>query len=368
MKLHVLSENLQKKLGYVGRAVSQRNQMPILLNFLLEAKDGKLEVSGTDLEIGIKTEIPANIEEKGGITVPSKLFIELVNSLPQGKISLNKKDQTLEVVTPKIKSSFQTIPKDEFPELFKEKGQKIMTFKKDDLRKKLTPVVFAASSDLGRANLSGVLFKTEGKELVIVATDGYRLSLKKEQFETKEKEVKKILIPARVIREAILLKEEGEDIDVYMAKENNQIILSTKNTVLVGRLIEADFPNFERIIPQDFSTRVFFDREELLKAVKIASIFSRETANIIKLSLKKDTIVVSANMPSVGDNTIDVEAKLEGEENEIAFNAKYLLEFLGSIEENDLVFEMTGPLNPGVFKIKGDDSFLHLIMPIRVQE
>ena len=142
---------------------------------------------------------------------------------------------------------------------------------------------------------------------------------------------------------------------------------------MAGRLIEAEFPNYEKIIPSDFSTRVVTDREEFQKAVKTCSVFAREAANIVKLSLEKGSsskagkIVVSASAPSLGETSIDVEAVIEGEENEIAFNARYLLEFLGSVNPEKIIFEMTGPLTPGVFKLDDDKDFLHIIMPIRVQ-
>jgi DNA polymerase-3 subunit beta len=154
---------------------------------------------------------------------------------------------------------------------------------------------------------------------------------------------------------------------MYISQEHNQVLFEQGDTILLGRLIEAEFPNFAKIIPSDFSVSVSFDREELLKAVKICSVFARDSANIIKLSLAKDYITVSSGSSSVGENTVDVESVLSGEENEIAFNARYLLDFLGNIEEKELIFDMIGPLNPGVFKVKNDESFLHLIMPIRVQ-
>ena len=132
-------------------------------------------------------------------------------------------------------------------------------------------------------------------------------------------------------------------------------------------MIGAEYPDYQKIIPQAFETKVEVGREELLNAIKICSVFARETANIIKFTIKKDKIIVSANSPAVGEDNAEVEAKVSGEENEIAFNAKYLLDVLSIVNTEEMIFEMTGPLNPGVFKIKNDESFLHLIMPIRVQ-
>lgn len=268
----------------------------------------------------------------------------------------------------KTKSSFQTIQATEFPKLYEEKGELLASIKLTELRKDASLVVFSASTDTVRPALSGILMKSEGEGFLFVGTDGYRLSLKHHAGATggslSEQE---LLVPARVLREVLSLKEIDEDISLYVAKNSNQVIFEQKDFLLIGRLIQGDFPKYEKIIPTDHGSQLSFDREELLKAVKICSIFAREAANIVKLTLQKDKVIVSSQTQSLGENTVDVEATLVGEENEIAFNAKYLVDALSNIDKETLVFEMAGPLNPGVFKIKDDTTFLHLIMPIRVQ-
>lgn len=376
MKLHVLSENLQKRLPFVSHAISNKSQLPILLNFYLEVIEGRFKIHATDLEIGIEIEVPANIEEAGGVTVPAKVFSELIATLPAGKITLQTTGTTLEVLSSKTRSVFQTIPKDEFPKLYEEKGEEVMVIKKDSLQEDFGKVVFAASVDTGRPALSGILIKKDEKEketsFILVATDGYRLSLKNHQSDIVQRSQKAldkpILIPQRVIREVIGMKQDAGDISMFVSSSSNQVLFSQNDTTLVGRLIDADFPNYERIIPFDFGTKVVFDKEELQKAVKVCAIFARETANIVKLTFQKDKITVSANTPNIGENSVEVEAKLQGEENAIAFNARYLLDLFSNVTQNDMTFEMSGPLNPGVFKVKDDSTFLHLIMPIRVQE
>lgn len=369
MKVNILSENLQKKLPFLNRAVSPRAQLPILLNFLIEAKEGKLKISSTDLEIGIKIEIPANVEEEGVLAIPAKSFSELISSLPaEEKITLVHKEGNLEVKTKSTKSLFQTAPKEDFPSLYEEKGEKLTTFQSDNFKKEASSIVFAASVDAGRPALSGILIKKEKTGFLFVATDGFRLSLKHNLSKISKQEMEEsLIIPARVFREVMSLKQENGDVEFFVSKKNNQVLFFEEGAVLVGRLIDAEFPNFEKIIPANYLTKAIFDKEELHKAVKIASIFARDSANIIKLSLNKDKILVSANTPSVGENVVEVESKLEGEETEIAFNAKYLLDLFSNIEGEEMIFETTGPLNPGVFKIQGDSSYLHLIMPIRVQ-
>ncbi len=367
MKVTFLSENLQKKISFLNHAVSVRGQLPILSNFLLEAKGGKLYISATDLEIGISTSIPVNVEKEGKITVPAKNFSDLLLNLGNQKITLTQEGEALKLTGEKIKASFQTMPAEDFPKLYEEKGEELTEIKKEDIEEYFQKVVFSAASESTRPALSGILIEKDKDKVTLVATDGYRLSLQKNVFGTKEKLEKALVVPSRIIRELMLIKEESGGIKIYVSGKNNQILFSQGETILVGRLIEAEYPEYEKIIPADFSTKAEVNREELLNAIKICSVFARETANIIKLSIEKNKIVVSANSPSVGEDSVDVEAKVTGEENEIAFNAKYLLDALSAIDKEELVFEMTGPLNPGVFKIKEDNSFLHLIMPIRVQ-
>ncbi len=369
MKIAFLAENVQKKLSFAMHAVSSRSQLPILTNLLLEAKKGELIISATDLEIGIIIKTNSNVEEEGSVTVPAKTFFDLLSTIGKGKVSLVSKDKNMELKTERIKTVFQTSPTEDYPKIIEKKGALLSVVEPDIIKKDLSSVVFAASQDTGRPALSGVLMEKEGSGLVVVATDGFRLSLKRNlKINIDNKIEKPFLIPSRVIKELISMSGEGEDIKIYTSEESSQVIFEQKDITLVGRLIEADYPAYEKILPVDYSTTAVFDREEFLDAIKVCSVFARETANIIKISIEKEKMVLSANTPSVGENSVDVSVHLSGEENEIAFNARYLLDLFSCIETNDVVFEMTGPLNPGVFKIKDDKTFLHLIMPIRVQE
>ncbi|MDO8583110.1 MAG: DNA polymerase III subunit beta [bacterium] len=377
MKVSLLSENLQKKILFVNHAISTRSQLPILLNFLIEAKDGKLSISATDLEIGIIAEIPAKIEEEGVVTIPAKTFSELISATSSGKITLETSEEGLVLKGDKIKTVFQTSPSEDFPKLYEEKGQQILVLGKETIEKDFSKVVFSASPDSERPALSGVLIKEESDGFLLVATDGYRLSLKKQalknvkkNLEGKVQELISMLIPSRVIRELIQMGKdsEGGDVAAFASKEKNQIIFICADITLIGRLIEAEFPKYEKIIPTEFSTKTVFDRQEIQKAIKSGYVFARQTAGIVKISVGKEKIVVSANAPSVGENTIEISAKTTGEENEIAFNARYLLDFLSNTDSETLSFEMNGPLNPGVFREIEDPSYMHLVMPIRVQQ
>lgn len=367
MRAVFLSDNLKDHLSFLNQAVSQRATLPILTNFLIETKKGKIIFSATDLEIGIRVEIPANIEEDGAITVLAKTFSDLISSLPDDKITIETKNGSLSVSSKRVKTVFQTTDPSEFPKLYEEKGEEVATLTQGSIEKDLRSVVFAASQDQSRPVFSGVLIKPEKDGLLMVATDAHRLSLRKSNsLKTKKGALlKEIIVSARAIK-ALLSGKATEEILVYVSNKNNQVVFASGERTLVGRLLEGEFPAYEKIIPSDFSVKTEFDKNEMEGALKISSIFARDSANIVRLSIMKDRITVSSS-GALGQNSVDVEAKSQGEENEIAFNARYVLDLMSNIDSEKVIFEMSGPLNPGVFKIQ-DTSFLHLIMPIRVKD
>lgn len=372
MKILVLSENIQKKISFLTHAVSSKSQLPILQNILLEASKNTLKAIATDLEIGIEIQIPAVIEEEGAVAIPAKTFIELISSLSTDKIQLETKENILIVTTSKTKSEFATMAKDEFPQLYEEKGEQSIKLKTQDIKKEFGRIVFATSTDPSRIELSGILFSLEKKgshtELSLVATDGYRLSLSRLEIKEEIQQEESVLIPSRVVKEVLSLKEEGEWIEMYISRKQNQILIAAPEVVIVGRLLEGQFPKYERIIPTEYASRVILDKEELLKAVRTSAIFAREGTNVVQLNIQKEKMTVVAKSSSVGESVVDVDIQLTGDDNTISFNVKYLLDVLSVVSEKELVLEMVGPLSPGAFKIVNDPSFLHIIMPVRTQE
>lgn len=369
-KITVLSSNLKNGISFANHAISSKSQLPILLNFLLSAKEGYLTISATDLEIGIIIKIPAKVEEEGDVSISAKTFVDLISNIDQEKINLELKENVLLLKAEKLKTSFPTLIASEFPKLYETKGEKQGEFKKEELEKEIQRIVFSSAGDSGRPALAGVLVRkdSEGK-LIIVATDGYRLSLKEGFSEKAEKgERVDLLIPSRVVKEVIGVKQEDELVKLYVAREGNQVIFECGDAMIVGRLIDAEYPDYQKIIPDESTTKAIFDKGHAQAAVRACSVFAREAANIVKMGIGNGKITFSASASSVGENEVEVEAKTTGEENEIAFNARYLLEFFSVIDAEEISFEMTGPLNSGVFRVVGDNSYLHLIMPIRITD
>lgn len=372
MKLTCLQENLSRGLATVSRSVASRPQLPVLANILLATDKGRLKLSTTNLETSITIWLGAKVEKDGAITVPARILTEFVSTLPADKIELEIEENRLSVSCGGYFARFHGLAASEFPPLPFVEGKEGTILPEEKLRQAIAQVVFAAASDEARPVLTGVLLRFAKKGIDLVATDGYRLSVKKIKADLAADLVgqEQLIVPARALAEvARSLPETGEKADLRLSvtEEANQAIFVTPDAQIVTRLLEGEFPDFAKIIPAEHQTEAILDREELTKAVKMAAIFARESANIVRLSFGKDEATVSANTAQVGENKSSLAAKVTGKPDQIAFNSRYLLDYLGSIVSEELSFEMSGSLSPGVFHPQGDETFLHLIMPVRVQ-
>jgi DNA polymerase-3 subunit beta len=374
MKLSVLQENFSKGLSIITRTVATRIQLPVLANVLLLTDKGRLKLSATNLETGVNFWIGAKVEKEGAISVPAKILSEFVSSLPADKVNIEAKESVLRIDSGPHHGEFVGLPAGEFPSIPTLSGKPAFEFEPKILSEAVFQVAFSAAQDETRPVLSGVLLQVKGNDLVMVATDGYRLSFKK-LVEAKgiveAKEFKKgVIIPAGTLMEVGRLvsdKSTEGKLGLTFTLEANQVIFSTPEFEVVSRLIEGQFPDFEKILPEKGLTKVVADKEEFLRAAKIASIFARESANVIRLEVEKNQLRLSANTAQVGSNLSDVEAKVEGEGGKIAFNSRYLLDFLNSTNAESVKLEISGPLNPGIFTPSDDSTYLHVIMPVRVQ-
>ena len=380
MKLRIPQEDFTKALSIVGRFVASKPSLPVLGNILLAVEDKQLKLAATNLEMGINFWLPAEIIEEGAVTVPAKVLTEFVSSLSPKTVELVLKDQILHLSCGSFEANINGISASEFPSLPKVSGEPTLKLPAQVFSQALPGVCFAAAPDEGRPVLTGVLtdFKDEG--ILLVATDGYRLSKKLVKVAKKEKIFKgkmKLIIPARTFLEVSRIvgemgTKEEEDLKVVVTKDQNQIIFVFDKIEVSSRLIEGSFPDFNKVIPTESKTKVEVETEELSHAVRVASIFAKDSANIIRLLLEpKVGITLSANTKEVGDNVSKVEAKVSGEKMEIAFNSRYILDFLANVGTQMLALEFSGSLSPGVFypllKEGIDKTFLHLIMPVRVQ-
>lgn len=368
MHFVVLKENLMKALSVVGRSISVKPQLPILSYVLIQAKETQLTIHATNLEIGTKFILPAKVEKDGEIAVPGKLLIEFISSLAADKVECIVKDSILIVTAKHTKASFATITAADFPP-FPHVPDEQKTLPLTVLKDSVARVGFASSTDETRPVLTGIRVRLNQKELSLAATDGYRMSLERVVLPKPFEEYQTIL-PARTFTEVVRIAAEmkAEEVGFTMLAGKNQVVFTLPQVQIFSRLIDGEFPNIEKIIPATCKTKVVVDKEGLLQSVKTASLFARGAANIIKMKIEKEGIRLSANAPQIGDDEDFIDAKVEGEPVEVAFNYRFLLDLLANIPGTEVVFETSGSLTPGLFKPGSPTPpFLHVIMPVRVQ-
>ncbi|MFC1625576.1 DNA polymerase III subunit beta [Patescibacteria group bacterium] len=371
MKLQILQENLTQGLNLTSRFASARAQLPILGNVLILAKGNKLTVSSTNLEISASVSMGAKIEKEGEIAVPAKVIAELVGNLPKETINLVSEKEQLEVSSGSFSSKVLGMNTSDFPSVPTSLGKdsKIVLLRKD-LNEAILDVLFSTSIDETRPILTGVLFIFAKDKLTLVATDGFRLSQKKLKVDELSLNTK-IVIPKLILSELPRIEQEEDILSFKLQEKEKQIMFAAKDTILSSRLLEGEFPDYEKIIPKSASYKVRVDKEELERAVKLASIFAKDAANILKIKLFLSSIKVSAESSQSGSQSTKVEAKIEGniskEGFEIAFNYKFLEDFLHAVGDEEINIEFSNTTSPGVFTKATDPSYLHLIMPVRVQ-
>jgi len=377
MKTSILQENLNKGFSITSRIINSKTTLPILNNILLSTEEGKLKLTATNLETGINIWLPAKKEKKGKFTVPAKDLTEFVSSLGAGKIQLEEKQEKLQMTSGVYKAVFNGMSAAEFPKVpsLRDKdlsSKKMKKFELDakDFIKAVNHVCFSAAIDETRPVLTGVRLSSDKDKLQFVATDGYRLSLKKIKLE-KKIDIPVLIIPAKTLMEiARIISGEGtvKKLKIAIIKEAKQIIFSFNEIEVVARLIEGEFPDFTKIIPEKGESKIIIDKEDFDKAIKSSSIFARRSANIIKLKFENKSLKITANAPEVGKNEVELAVKFQGEKTQIAFNYRFLQDFAASFDKDVFTLEISGALKPGLFKAEKDDSFLHVIMPVRLQE
>jgi DNA polymerase-3 subunit beta len=369
MKVTVTAGNLGQGLQVVSRAVSSRTTLPILNNVLLQTADTGLQLTATNLEIGIRQGIPAEVQEEGGITVPARLLTDFVSGLPDESIqmTLDKKTQSLAVKSQRFDATIRGIDPADFPPVPAAVEGRKVTLDPGDLKTAIEQTVIAASSDEGRPVLTGVYVQLNGGKATFAATDGHRLAVKTLGVEAEAAETDTIVIPARALSELSRILKGGDGgIEVTVGAQKNQVFFKSRDVELMSRLIEGTYPNYQQVIPKDSTTSITAKTQDLLFTTKMVSLFSKDAANVVKFKAEAGKLTLTANTSEVGQNVAAVEAKIEGNDLQVAFNSKYLLDVLGIIGSDEVTLGFTGPLNPGLIKPVGSDSYLYIIMPVRV--
>ena len=376
MQMTCLQEHLAKGLGIVGRAVATRSTLPITANVLLASDDGRLKLAATNLEIALSCWVGAQVEEEGSITVPARLLTDFVNSLPSEQIemTLAPRSRQLKLVCARNQATVGGIDADDFPPIPSVEDGGSLELDAEELRTAISQVVFAAATDESRPVLTGVDVVMEGNQLTLAAADGFRLSVRSVQLAKAVPERVEVIIPHRALAELNrLLPEETEPVQLTFNATRTQVLFKLKNVEMVAQLIQGTFPDYSQLIPEEYSSRAVVDVGDFLREARIASIFARDGSGVVRLQftpgeeLAMGKLVISARAEEIGDNMGELDAAVEGEADKIAFNGKYLQDFLQVLEGGRVALEMSGPSKSGVFRPVGDESYVHVVMPMFVQ-
>jgi DNA polymerase-3 subunit beta len=374
MKFSCNQDTFSKYLSIVSRIVSSKPGLPILNNVKFETSKGKLLITATDLEIGISTWIGADVQSEGEITVPAKQLAEFINSVPNEKIDVTLEKQSLVVDTTNNHAEFNTIPVDDYPELVSvDKEKPLLKIDTEDLTKAISRVAFAAATDNIKPVLAGMLMEIESDKVNFVGTDGLRLSRQIIELETGSEESKSLLVPVKAMQElAYIISEIAEDestVELFLIKDRNQVLFRIGDVDLTSRLIDGEFPEYRQIIPTGFNTQCEIKRSDFLDSLKVTNIIARSVLGnkiILEVDSKENSITMSASQSDVGSNKSTFNGEISGENLKIAFSSRLLTDVLNHLQTEDIIFECSEPVKPGVFKIKDDESFIHLVMPMMI--
>lgn len=370
MKFEIVSQSFLKALSVVMRSVTSRAQLPILANVLLTAHKGGIEMVSTDLEMSFRVKVGARVSEEGRITVPAKVLFEFISTIKDGVLEVATNGESLEIIGTNMNSSFQTINAEEYPEVPMFEGDSDIVVDSDIFVESLNRVAVAASKDDSRPVFTGVMWKIIGDTVELVATDGYRLTKANLKVGIKEGlETKPMVVPARALVELgrVIGKESKEKVEVRLQTESSQVIFRVGEIELVSRLLGGEFPAYDKLIPVEASIRVLVKKDEMLEAIKRASIFARDNANIVRFDFGESEIKVSARSPQMGKNETHVACSGQSTVMATAFNFRYLIDCLSVLDDSEFRFESAGSLKPGIFRGK-DDSYLHVIMSMKLPD
>lgn len=375
MKITCKQQDLSRGLSTVSHAVSSRSTLPILANILLVTDQGRLKLSATNLEIGINCWIDAEIHEEGTTTVPAKLITDFVNSLPQAPVDIQvpEDSHTINIKSLRSSANIKGMDPSEFPQIpTTEGGELPIILDAVTLKEMITQVAFAAADDDSRPVFTGVHVEVNNEKLTFAAADAFRLAVRVAPLPGHEQSHDNVLIPARTLTElARILPSEGA-VQMIVTPNRSQVLFHTDQIDLVSRLIEGAFPNFRNIIPKEATTRAVIETKEFAAAVKSVTPFARDSSNITRIKLASDeseglepgTLTIEATAEDVGSNVSTINAAIDGPEQQIIFNVKYLADVLAVLDTPEVALEVTSAGRPGVIKPVGSADYTYVIMPM----
>lgn len=369
MKFNCSKNDLIQALQITGRAVATKPQTPILSGIYMKAAEGKLELQATDYEIGVVCKIDADVEEDGVIVAPGRYFSEVSKNLPGDTVTLTNEitDNTIHISSGSAHFTLLRMNTEEFPCIKPFNKSAEFTIRDTVLRKLIRKTSFACANDETRLIFTGCLMELEGEAIRMAATNTHRLSLDQEVLEGYTGDKKQVIVPARILGELehVLNSEVPEDVTVNTSY--NEISFSFENLYLTSRLIEGQFPDYHRVIPPDFKTRVTIDTASFMAAVNRVSLIARSSEyNVVKLDFGMGQVHISSNSPDIGQAEETVPVVIDGPDVKIAFNATYITDVLKHIDTKEFYLSLNESLNPAAIRETQDEAFIYIVTPVRV--
>ena len=366
MKLTIGQEELITGLQSVQNVVSTRTTLPILSNVLLKAEGESLSLTATDLDVTITNEVEAKVDQPGSFTLPVKKLVSIAREIGGSQIELEVQGSQCTIQSGASFYRMNGLVAEEFPPMPDFSGQTKLKMTQAKVKSMLRRTSYAVSTDENRYVLNGLYFSFKENKLTIVATDGRRLALAEEDLELPEGSQTDSIVPTKAIQElARLLGDEGE---VELQLTDNQVSFtlnteSNKETLIVSKLVEGAYPNYKQVIPAESKYRVTMDKEELQQALRRAEIMTSDKSNSVKMTFSENNLTITSNSPEVGESRETMAINYAGEEVSIAFNPAFFIDPLKALDEEEVHFEFTDQLSPGV--VKTNHPFLYVIMPMR---
>ncbi len=366
MKILCTRDNLLNGVQMVQRAVPSKNALPILSGILLKAQNNRLHFTGTDLEMGIFCSTPVQVIEEGSAVLQARIFADLVRHLPDTAIEMEliPGTKTVSIRYNPSETSINGMDPEEFPVIPELDDNLTVTLRTQVFRSMVKQTAFAASMDENRPIFTGVLLAIDNRQLKMVATDTHRLAYKTGVIESSFDSAWQAIVPAKALVEVSrLIKEEDESITLVLT--DNQVLFRFGDTSVISRLIEGQFPNYKQVIPSSCKTKIRLGTKAFTEAVERAALLAREGSNIIKIKAQDSALVITSNSPDLGKSYEEIDIEIQGEETQIAFNSRYLIDVLKVIDTEEILIELTGSLSPGIIRPMEAENYLYLILPVR---
>ncbi|MDO4552650.1 MAG: DNA polymerase III subunit beta [Bacillota bacterium] len=367
MKFNCQQQALTKALNIVSKAISSKNTIPILKGILLKVSpEGMLTLAASDLDLSIENKLPVSSYEEGAVVVSARLFGDIIRKLPPEEVTVEAEDGA-NVKISCLASEFSIVgqPADEFPSMGEIKKEQTLLLEKELLKSMIRKTAFSASIEESKGIITGILTEIEEEKITMVALDGFRMAIARENVKNKEK--KKIIISARIMGEINkILSELEEDEEITLYLDEKKAVVIAEDTKMMLRLLEGEFIKYKDILPKEYGTRIKAVRGELLNSIERASLLAREGKNnLIKLALEEDRMVITSRSEE-GNVREEVFVEKEGPSLEIGFNSKYIMDVMKAVSDEEIAMEFNSSVSPCLIKPVSGEQFEYLVLPVRI--